>query len=280
MRRELYGQFLAEAAHRRELSRLRSVVEHGDADHVDEFTTSSWTPGPATNAEVTVTVTLFNYADVVLETLDSIAASSEVNFEIVVVDDRSSDNSVEVVRAWMADHDHVPMLLVASAVNRGLARARNLAIDRARAEFVMIMDADNHVYPTCLRRLADALNHDTDAAMAYATLEAFGPTPGLRSAQGWHVPWLCEKNYIDAQSLMRRSVLERYHGYLLDDFMYGWEDWEMWLRFAANGDYGVHVPELLGRYRTQLSSMISLTNLAADDLRADLRRRYPDLPWP
>ena len=278
-RRELYDLLLAEIAHRRELGRFRSLIEHGDDEVVGRTTTSAW-DAMAAAAEVSVVVTLFDYADVVRETLDSIVASTDVRAEIVVVDDHSGDDGVAVVRQWMSEHDDVPVLLLTSAANRGLTRARNLAVEHVRSELIMMMDADNLVYPTCLRRLADALASDPDAAFAYSTLEAFGAEPGLRSAQGWHVPWLCEANYIDAQAMLRRSTLERHAGYRVDDTMYGWEDWDLWLRVAAAGEYGVHVPEMLGRYRTQPASMVSLTNLAADDLRAGLVERYPTLPWP
>jgi hypothetical protein len=276
-RREWHRQMLAEIAHRRDLNELRSVIEHGQPDHVTEFETPAWLSND--RLDVSVIVSLFNYADVVVETLDSIVESTDVDVEIVIVDDRSTDSGVAVVTEWMAEHPDTPVLLLARAVNRGLARARNLAASRARSDYVMVMDADNHVYPTCLSRLVQALESDPGASMAYATLEAFGPVPGLRSAQGWHVPWLCEKNYIDAQAMIRRAVLERHDGYRVDDIMFGWEDWDLWLRMADAADYGLHVPEMLGRYRTQQSSMISMTNVAADDLRADLRERYPDLPW-
>ena len=277
-RRAVYDQLLAEIAHRREIGRVRAMVEHGVEDHVGERATTAWSASPV--ASVSVIVTMFDYADVVCETLDSIVASHDVPIEIVLVDDHSSDAGVPVVTAWMDDHDDVPVLLLTSAANRGLTRARNLAVSRTRTDRVMVMDADNQVYPTCLRRLSDALDADPDAAFAYSTLEAFGAEPGLRSAQGWYVAWLCEANYIDAQAMLRRSTLDRHHGYRVDDTMYGWEDWDLWLRIADAGEHGVHVPEILGRYRTQASSMVSLTNLAADDLRADLVARYPSLPWP
>ncbi|MEP6297635.1 MAG: glycosyltransferase, partial [Ilumatobacter sp.] len=309
LRRDVYDQLLAEIAHRRELGRFRSLLDHGDPDHVGRTPTPAWgrttdphatrtatdavTAGPggvtdaadtvadrASTAEVSVVVTVFDYADVVVDTLDSIVASHDVDVEIVIVDDASRDDSVAVVRDWMGRHPDTPVLLLTRAANQGLTRARNLAIGHARADLVMIMDADNLVYPTCLRRLADALSDDPDAAFAYSTLEAFGADPGLRSAQGWYVPWLCDANYIDAQAMIRRSTLDRFDGYRVDDTMYGWEDWDLWLRIAAAGEHGVHVPQMLGRYRTQSGSMVSLTNLAAADLRADLVARYPDLPWP
>lgn len=289
IRRSIYDQLLAEIAHRRELSGLRSQLEFGEPGHVGQTTTPAWDAAVApmseavseqVRVEVSVVVTLFDYADVVVETLDSIVGSTDVAMEIVVVDDRSSDDGADVVRAWMDGHADVPVLFLKSAVNRGLTRSRNLAIEHSRAAKVMVMDADNLVYPTCLRRLADALDHDPDAAFAYSTLEAFGPDPGLRSAQGWYPPWLCEANYIDAQAMLRRGTLDRHGGYRVDDTMYGWEDWDLWLRLAVAGEYGAHVPEMLGRYRTQSASMVSLTNLAAIDLRADLVARYPTLPWP
>ncbi|MFK7919969.1 MAG: glycosyltransferase [Ilumatobacter sp.] len=277
MRRRVFDQIMHEMAHRRDLGDCRALIEHGDADHVTETATRAWA---TTQADVGVVVTLYNYGDVVIETLDSIVASTGVKIEIVIVDDHSSDDGAEVVRTWMAEHEDVAVLLASRAANRGLGPARNLGLGRLRADKLMVIDADNHVYPTCFERLSAALDRDPDAAFAYATLEAFGTDPGLRSAQGWHVPWLCDANYIDAQAMLRRSTVERYHGYRVDDSMFGWEDWDLWLRIADAGDRGIHVPEMLGRYRTQEASMISLTNLVAADLRADLVARYPRLPWP
>ena len=281
LRRDVYDQLLAEIAHRRELGRFRSLLDHGDPDHVGRTTSPAWDVADRPmSVEVSVVVTLFDYADVVVETLDSIISSRDVATEIVIIDDASTDGSIAVVSEWMNHHEDVPVLLLTRAANQGLTRARNLAIEHTRADLVMVMDADNLVYPSCLRRLADALLDDPLASFSYATLEAFGADPGLRSAQGWHVPWLCDANYIDAQAMFRRSTLERFDGYRVDDTMYGWEDWDLWLRIAAAGEHGVHVPQMLGRYRTQSGSMVSLTNLAAADLRAGLVARYPTLPWP
>ena len=113
----------------------------------------------------------------------------------------------------MDAHPDLPVLLLGRENNCGLPQARNHGIARARADKVMIIDADNLVYPNCLRRLADALDADPGASFAYATLEAFGDEPGLRSHLPWYVPWLCAANYLDAQAMIRRDVLERHGGY-------------------------------------------------------------------
>jgi len=173
------------------------------------------------------------------------------------------------------------MVLLAKDANEGLAAARNTGIAACRADRVMIMDADNLVYPTCLRRLADALDTDTGAAFAYCALEEFGGDAHVRSAYAWNPEWLCTANYIDAQTMIRRHILDEVGGYRTDDPMvFGWEDWELWLRLASRGSRGVLVPEMLGRYRVQSGSMIGLTNLSVDESLAHLRALHPSLPWP
>ena len=275
LRRRTYEALLAEQQLQRNIERARCRLRYGVADHVERVETPAYA---AAEPHISVIVTLFNYAAVVVETLDSVIASTDANFEIVVVDDHSTDTGRAVVASFMAAHPDVPMLLLGSDVNRGLPASRNAAFAAARAARVMVMDADNLVYPTCLSRLSAALDADPQAAFAYAALEEFGVTAGVRSAMGWYVPWLCEANYIDAQAMIRTDVITRHGGY--HDFGHGWEDWELWLRLAAAGEYGVHVRQMLGRYRTQPSSMVSITNLAQRDLQQHLRELHPSLPWP
>ena len=277
IRERIYRGLMAEISLQRGIERARCLLRFGTDDHVERVESASY---PVARPEVSAVVTLFGYAHVVTETLDSLAASTDVDLEIVVVDDHSLDDGRRVVADWIGDHPHVPALLLGSDINRGLPASRNLGFAHARADLVMVMDADNLVYPTALRRLADALDTDASAAFAYSTLEEFGTTTGLRSTMAWHVPWLCEGNYIDAQAMLRRSTWERLGGYRTDDtLVFGWEDWDLWLRVAADGGHGVHVPQMLGRYRTQHGSMLSTTNLVADRMLDHLRELYPDLPW-
>jgi len=278
LRRRVYVALMEELRLQRHIDRTRCTVLHGSDDVVERFETPAYAGAEPT---VSVIVTLYNYAEVVTETLEALVASTGVDFEVVVVDDHSRDAGRAFVRRFMDDHPHVPMLLLASDVNRGLPASRNLAVAAARAGRIMVMDADNLVYPNCLQRLSEALEADPTAAFTYATLEAFGAHTGLRSELGWSPRWLCESNYIDAQAMVRRATYERHGGYREDDdFAYGWEDWELWLRLAEAGEHGVHVPQMLGRYRTQASSMITITNLVADEMRAHVRGLHPALPWP
>ena len=262
----------------RALDHAACLLHHGATQHVERIATPAYA---AAEPEVTVAVSVYNYADVVTETLDSIVASEGVAFEVVVVEDHATDHSRAVVRQFLDEHPDVPMLLLAKDANEGLAEARNTAFAAARAPHVMAVDADNHLYPTALRRLADALDADPGADAAYSILEDFGAARAVRSALAWDVERLCRANYIDAQAMLRRQAWQQLGGYRPDeDGVHGWEDWDLWLRMAADGRRATLVAQILGRYRVQQGSMVALTNLAAEDAIAVMRRRYPTLPWP
>jgi hypothetical protein len=269
---------MAENAALQRLDASACELDHGTRQHI---VTSESPAFAEARPEVSVVVTLYNYAGVVTETLDSIAASEDVRFELIVVEDHATDDSRAEVQRFIDDHPSVPMVLVAKDANEGLAAARNTGFEHARAPFVMVMDADNTIYPTCLRRLADALHDNADVDAAYSILEDFGDQRNVRSALAWDVDRLCRANYIDAQAMIRKSTWERLGGYRADDeLVYGWEDWDLWLHLAAEGGRAMLVTQILGRYRVQRGSMVALTNLATDDAIAAMCLRYPTLPWP
>ena len=104
-------------------------------------------PSPA----VTVMVACYNCADYVGECLESLKAQTFGDFEVIVVDDCSSDKSLEVVRACAAGDDRFEVVQLFE--NRGPGGARNVAIDRAKGEYVMYVDADDRLAANALERL-------------------------------------------------------------------------------------------------------------------------------
>ncbi len=269
---------LADGAMLRRIDALRSVVAHGVEMHVERITTPAYEDA---RPDVSVVVTLFNYADLVIETLRSIVATEDVSIEVIVVDDHSTDDGRAVVGGFFDQHANVPMVLLGKDTNEGLSRARNTGFAAARAPYVMVVDADNHLRPTTLARLRETLVQHPDAAAAYSILEDFGDERNLRSALDWDPVRLCRANYIDAQAMWRATDWWDLGGYRPDEGMvYGWEDWDLWLRLASTGGHAVLRREILGRYRVRAGSMVSLTNLAAGEAIAAIRGRYPALPWP
>jgi hypothetical protein len=224
---------------------------------------------------VSVVLTVHNYADVVGEAIESVADSDFEAHELVIVEDASTDGSLEAIRAALRRCPWVPATVIARGRNGGLPAARNLGVEHSRGEYVFILDADNTIYPHALRRLVDTLDENPEARFAYGIIETFGASGpnGLMSWLGWDPARLGWGNFVDAMALVRRSAILTVGGYTTDRRLYGWEDFALWCAFADRRWWGIRVPEILARYRTG-HSMISITNIDAKAAWSALLERY------
>jgi glycosyltransferase involved in cell wall biosynthesis len=221
-------------------------------------------------------VPLYNYARFVVEALESAAAQDGVVVDLVVVDDGSTDDSLAVAQAWIETNQgrFGRAVLLQNETNSGLALTRNVGFAEADTAFVLPLDADNRLRPDCAARLIAAAREHC-AAFAYPRLQQFGDAD---AAPG--VPYeparLAIANYIDAMALVRRSDWAAVGGY--NHVQYGWEDYDLWCRFAETGRFGEFVDEPLAEYRVHGSSMLrSDTDVVRNKLRLirDFERRHP-----
>lgn len=259
----------------RAIRRLEAVEDRAR----DEVEVRRFGPRMAPRPRISVLVSVYNYREHVEEAMRSVGLSSSRDVELIVVDDASTDDSVDVVTRTFEAMPWVVGVLLHRRHNAGLPRARNLAAEYANGEYVFILDADNAVYPHAFERLAAALDASPDSAFAYGLLEERrgGRPTGLVSWPAWDPRTLRYGNFIDAMALIRRGALLEAGGFATDPRLFGWEDFALWCSFAERGWDGVRVPEILGRYRVVGHSMIAVTNIDDSDVWTALARRHPFL---
>ncbi|MBR8832401.1 MAG: hypothetical protein N5P05_001865 [Chroococcopsis gigantea SAG 12.99] len=211
-------------------------------------------------AVVTVCISLYNYADHVLATLESVHRQTLDCFDLIIVDDHSKDQSLNIALSWCENRSQRlnNVLLVQHDRNSGGPSApRNKAISLAKTPFVFMLDADNLLYPRCLERCLEALE-ESDASMAYSIIERFGGETGIMGNELWDANMFAYRTYIDTMALIRKESLEAVGGYSYMKF-YGWEDYDLCCKFVEKDFYGVLVPEILGRYRVHKQSITQLS---------------------
>ncbi|AXV14653.1 glycosyl transferase [Neorhizobium sp. SOG26] len=208
------------------------------------------------NEGVSVVISLYNYARFIEECLESVAAQDFEQIQLIVVDDVSNrDNSLEVADTWMKRNmARFPSgILLQHIDNKGLAEARNTAFAAASCELVFVMDADNTILPSCLRKLRRAIL-SSNAAAAFSQLVIFGSTNTIGFADYWSERFLSEGPYIDAMALIRKKTWHQVGGY--SHIPGGWEDYDFWCKLVEVKADVAYVPELLGKYRQHPESML------------------------
>jgi hypothetical protein len=235
--------------------------------------------------QISVLITLYNYAAFIEGCVDAIDRSADilaVPIELLIIDDASTDDSWTRARR-VQNRVTRPVRLVRKRFNTGLADARNVGTRIARAPYIFMMDADNLVTPPALSFLFNTMEREQCAA-AYSILSRFRKTPahvvGLLSHYDWDPEILVQGPYVDAMAMFRRDVLLELGGYdhtLSEIGWFGWEDYDMWLRFAQRDLPVGFVPNILCLYRQHDTSMINTTNLFAPELVGLFQERYQSL---
>jgi glycosyltransferase involved in cell wall biosynthesis len=235
---------------------------------------------------ISVIVTLYNYSAYVRQCLKSLEDSKTEaipgGIEAVIVNDASTDDSLKQVIAWQQISRH-PVRIVDKRLNTGLADARNLGLQLARAPYAFILDADNMVFPRALEQLHATIVRDNSAA-AYSMLCRFqgahNNREGLLSYYDWDPQMLIEYPYIDAMALFDRERLIKIGGYDTELYKYGWfgwEDYDLWLRIAQADLRVSFLPNVLCLYRHHEKAMSNTTNLFERELVAHLLEKYDSL---
>jgi glycosyltransferase involved in cell wall biosynthesis/GT2 family glycosyltransferase len=254
-----------EQARRAEAERRRAVAERiarGDFPEVDR-------------PDVTVVIPCFDQGPFLHDALRSVFEQTFASWEVVVVDDGSTDPETVAV----LDALDLPRVRVLRQANRGLPGARNAGIRAARGRFVVPLDADDEIAPDFLARLEHALQRAPGAAFAQCWSELFGEQSALWVPRPYNPYQLLLSNSVVGCVLLRRQAWEAVGGYA-EDMRSGNEDWDLWLRLLDAGWEQVTVPAPLFRYRKHGVSMSVETEARFERARAAMPARHPRLYAP
>jgi glycosyltransferase involved in cell wall biosynthesis/SAM-dependent methyltransferase len=237
-----------------------------------------WSADHLRPSEVTVIVTLYNYAHTVIETLDSVRAQTLRDLDLVIVDDQSADQSLQTVLDWARLHASRfnRLVVMRNHANAGLGFSRNAAFSAAETPYILPLDADNLLRPACCEQLLAAITA-SGAAFAYPVIQEFGGRTGLIGAAPYHPSRLAGGNYIDAMALIAKSTWSAAGGYA--EMRSGWEDYDFWCAVAEAGLHGYAMGgEPLADYRVHDHSMLAKVTDTPDvkhGVIAAIERRHP-----
>lgn len=200
---------------------------------------------------VSVIVPVYNGAATVAAALDSIIAQSFGDFEIVAVDDGSTDDSIKVLERYR------PRVRILNQQNRGPSAARNLGVSNSAGEYLGFLDADDLWRPEFLERTVAVLDQDAASVLVYTDLEladSTGAAMGTRLIGTRGVPSLNDMlerlwPILPSSVLMRRGAFDRAGGF--PEALTSFEDVYFWLLAREQGGFS-YIDEALAVWRFAL----------------------------
>lgn len=207
--------------------------------------------------EVSVIIPAYNAEKTVRESIQSVLEQTFKNLEIIVVNDGSTDSTLEIV-SDIKD----PKLRVVSSKNCGLSAARNLGIKHSAGQYLSFLDADDLWLPSKVQDQLDILKTSGSAKVVYSwvdNIDEAGSKLGISSRSsisGNVYPNLLVANFIRNGSnvLLERSTIEEVG--FFDETLRACEDRDMWLRLAGKYEFAV-CPKVHVLYRQSSSSLSS-----------------------
>ena len=226
------------------------------------------------NNKVSIIVPCYKQAETLSETLDSILAQTYLDWECVIINDGSPDNTEEAAKPYLEKDSRFKYI---KQENKGVCVARNTAIAASCGEYVLPLDADDRISSTYLEKAVDHFLHFPETKLVYGKAERFGIENGCWDLPEFDYEKFIWDNCVLNSSIFRRSDYNATIGYNAN-MVHGNEDWDFWLSLLKREDVVYRIDDVVCYYRVQEFSRT--TELAKHHLRENLIqlcKNHPDI---
>lgn len=211
--------------------------------------------------DFSVVIPCFNLGELLVDAVDSVLRQSIESVQIIVVDDVSTDPSTIKVLKGLEKS----VTVVYAEENGGVAKARNIGVELAKADYVLCLDADDTIEPTYLEKAKSFFEMNDKVGIVSCWAKYFG---GANSTWKPQAPITLERTLVGSPiptaSCFRKSAWKQVGGY--EPRIRGYEDWEFWINLIKNGWLVEIVPEALFNYFVRPGSKVNTSNKNADKI--------------
>ena len=226
---------------------------------------------------VSIIIPAYNAAHFLAETINSVLSQTYQNFELLIVDDGSTDDTAAVVKGFGDER-----IRYWHKKNSGVSDTRNFGISKAKGAYIAFLDADDLFLPQNLEKKILFLENNQEIDLVHSAEVRFDSSIGseiaLMEGSGGEV---LEKllsmsgNVIHSPSsvLVRKKLLEKTGGF--DPRLSTSADWDMWVRFAKETSFG-YIPEPLVKYRVHAAQMHNNIRLMDRDMHLAMNKHFKE----
>lgn len=225
---------------------------------------------------ISIIVPCYNQAKFLPETLDSVHAQTYKNWECIIVNDGSPDNT-EAISLEYCNQDS--RFKYYKKKNEGLSIARNYGISMSNGLFLLPLDSDDLIGDSYLEKAIDVFNSDPNTKLVYCNAQKFGVVNKKWDLPQYSYEKILWSNLIFCSAVYRRSDYDKTIGYN-PNMKHGLEDWDFWLSLLKPEDKVIKIEDTLFFYRQHNYSMIHEASVHQDTLLSQIVKNHIDLYYP
>lgn len=198
--------------------------------------------------KISIIIPAYNADKYIAKTLDSALSQTYKNYEIIVVDDNSTDKTYQILNEYSKKHDCLKIFK--NEQNQRVAKTRNIAIEKAQGQLIAFLDADDIWMPNKLEKQIEFMNHN-NSKFCFSSIE-FVDDRGEKINKTFHVPFkvnrkqLFKQNVITTSSVLVDAELIKKYPMHNDELH---EDYICWLEILKDMDFAYGQDEVLVQYR-------------------------------
>ena len=226
-----------------EENRLQFVEKHKDS--LPQIIPYSYTFNKVKKDEplVSILMPIYNYGNRINQTLKSVFNQDYTNYEIILVDDGSTD---EYVKLKLKQLESVEKIKVVYKENGGPSSARNEAFKHSKGDYILPLDSDDMIMAGYIKTCVNILRGNEKISPVYCDTHHVGQMNGVEERPEWTKERLVQGPFIVNCSMFHKKSFEVVNGY--DESLFGWEDYDMWIRMMKAGYIGKRIPKPLFIY--------------------------------
>jgi len=204
---------------------------------------------------VSIIIPCYNQAKFLQETLQSVNHQTYSNWECIIINDGSPDNTEEIALEWCYKDVRFKYF---KKENGGLSSARNFGILHARGDLILPLDADDKISKNYLSISVEVISKNQGSVIVYGECHYFGSINGLCTLPKYDAVSFLLKNQIHCSGIFYKRDWDKIGGY--DEKMkLGNEDWEFWIRMIELGSKVIYCNDMQFYYRQKPNSMLEST---------------------
>lgn len=193
---------------------------------------------------ISIIVPCYNQAQYLSECLQSVLNQTYTNWECIIVNDGSLDNTEEIALSWTERDSRIKYI---KKENGGVSAARNTGIKQAQGEWILPLDGDDKIAEEYLEQAYKIILSHPNVGLIYANAEFFGEKNESWNLMPYSYQTLLRSNIIYCSALYKKADWTKTEGY--DTSMkHGWEDWEFWINLIGTSQKEVYRLNYTGFY--------------------------------